>query len=80
MTTLILSYEALFDQNSWPIEIMCTGINELQNIGANTSESETAFSAKESMGYSKYRLEICQKNYTTGFLGQKFYTLKLKSA
>ena len=23
-----------------------------------------------------YRLEICQKIYTTGFSGQKFYTLK----
>ena len=25
-----------------------------------------------------HRLEICQKNFTTGFLGQKFYTLKLR--
>ena len=24
------------------------------------------------------RLEICQKNYTTGFLGQKLYTLKVR--
>ena len=24
------------------------------------------------------RLEICQKIYTTGFLGQKFYTLKMR--
>ena len=24
------------------------------------------------------RLEICQKIYTTGFLGQKFYTLKVR--
>ena len=25
-----------------------------------------------------HRLEICQKNYTTGFFGQKFYKLKLR--
>ena len=24
----------------------------------------------------RIRLEICHKNYTTGFLGQKIYTLK----
>ena len=24
------------------------------------------------------RLEICQKIYTTGFSGQKFYTLKVR--
>ena len=24
------------------------------------------------------RLEICQKNYTIGFLGHKFYTLKVR--
>ena len=26
------------------------------------------------------RLEICQKIYTTGFSGQKFYTLKVRNA
>ena len=26
--------------------------------------------------FHEYRLEICQKIYTTGFLGQKFYTPK----
>ena len=50
-----LSYEALFVQNSWPIEIMCTGINEHQNHGANSAESEIVFSAKERMGTSKYK-------------------------
>ena len=42
-----LSYEALFDQNNWPIEILCTGINEYQNHGANFAEYEIVFSAKE---------------------------------
>ena len=50
-----LSYEALFDQNSWPIEIMCTGTNEHQNPGANSAESDFVFSAKERMGTSKYK-------------------------
>ena len=27
-----------------------------------------------------HRLEICQKNYTTGFLVQKFYTLKVRKS
>ena len=27
--------------------------------------------------YQRYRLEICPKIYTTGFLGQKFYALKV---
>ena len=26
------------------------------------------------------RLEICQKIYTTGFSGQKFFTLKVRNA
>ena len=28
--------------------------------------------------HREYRLEICQIIYTTGFLGQKFYTLKVR--
>ena len=55
MTTLICLYGALFDQNSWPIEIMCTGINELQNLGANSAESDITFPTMEGMGYSKYK-------------------------
>ena len=50
-----LSYEALFDQNSWSIEILSTGTNELQNPGPNTAESDIVFSVKKRMGTSKYK-------------------------
>ena len=31
------------------------------------------------LDYLMGRLDICQKNYTTGFLDQKFYTLKVRT-